>query len=201
MPSAKVKVSEVAHTTITSASGMDLNYVVLKGYDDTNSKGFSKRFFATKKDGSPTKNAEIADGLQPNDWVDVVMDDSSYHNVQTIKKISEPAGGSAPDQTSYKAAGSSNPSGAGSSKGGARSGDQLNRATALEAAVKCVTSSDNGGSADTVIDLAFKFEQFIIYGAAKPTMTYDQSGGETTKPEPDPNLEDVDGPSDDDIPF
>ena len=201
MATAKVKVNEVSHTTITSAKGVDLNYCVLKGYDDTNSKGFSKRFFATKKDGDPTRNAEIADTLQPNDWVEVTMDDTTYKNVQTIKKISEPAGGSAPDQSNFNSAPAETKSSS-SPKGGARSGDQLNRATALELAIEAIRLGESFPSTKTVLDVAEKFEHYIVNGFGNPTMTYDQSGPagqDIPVNEPNPDLEDAVG--DDDIPF
>jgi hypothetical protein len=67
----------------------------MTGYDHTNNRGFKKLFFETKKDGGLTKNAELAQTLQKDDWVEVTMDDSSYKNVQTIRKIAEPAGGAA----------------------------------------------------------------------------------------------------------
>lgn len=200
MSTVKVKVSEVSHTTIQSSAGNDLNYVVLKGYDDTNSKGFSKRFFATKKDGSPTQNAQIADGLGPNDWVEVTMDNTSYRNVTSIKKITPPAGSSAPDQTDYKS-NTSAPSSGGSKGGSGRSGDQLNRATALELAVACLASSDNNTpTVNTVIEIAERFETYIVHGTGKPSMTYTPSNNtpEDAQAEQDPNLEDV---GDDDIPF
>jgi hypothetical protein len=192
----KVKVSDVSPTTIQSAAGKDLNYIVLKGYDDTNSKGFSKRFFATKQDGTATKNAEVAETLAPNDWVEVEIDDSSYKNVTRIRKISEPAGGSAPDQTNYKSnAGSA---GGSSSKGSSRDAGMLNRATALEAAVKVAVASPNGvPSVNTLIDIAVKFESYIMYGIGEPIMTMDTPASDP-EASVNPDLEDV---GDDDIPF
>ena len=204
MPSqVKVRVSEVTPTTITSAQGKDLNYLVLKGYNETDSKGFSKRFFATKQDGTATKNAEIADSLQPNDWVEVTLDDSSYHNVQTIRKIAAPANTQAPDQTSYKQNTNAGSVGGSKSGGGSRDAGMLNRATALEAAVKLVTSSDNGVSGvNQVIDIATKLETYITYGSGTPSMTMESAGQQPAdEQEPvtsDPDLEDI---GDDDIPF
>jgi hypothetical protein len=94
MPSiVNVKVSNVG----TIVRG-DKNMVEINGYDLTNNKGFKKAFFETKRDGGRTKNAEISDGLTPGDFIEVTMDDTSWKNVQFIKKIAEPAGGaSAPD--------------------------------------------------------------------------------------------------------
>lgn len=93
-----VKINTVQHTSQLSKAGNELNYVEITGFDATNNKGFKKRFFATKKDGTATKNAETADALNQDDWAEITLDDTSYHNVQTLKKISEPAGMSAPSQ-------------------------------------------------------------------------------------------------------
>jgi hypothetical protein len=195
MSSVKVKVSEVSHTTIQSSQGKDLNYVVLKGYDDTNSKGFSKRFFATKQDGMPTKNAEVADTLQANDWVEVTMDNTSYKNVTGIERISEPSGGSAPDQTTYKSAGNTG------TKGSSRDAGMLNRASALDLAIKAIATSDNGPiGTKTIIQIADRFEDYITNGIPTPSMTMGTKK-EEPKPEPQPELEDANMPSDDEIPF
>jgi hypothetical protein len=71
------------------------NMVEINGYDHSNNRAFKKAFFETKKDNTLTKNAEIANGLVQNDWVCITLDDTSYHNVQSIRKIAEPQGGSA----------------------------------------------------------------------------------------------------------
>jgi hypothetical protein len=88
----------VKHTTQYSKGGKQLNYVEITGYDATNSKGFKKRFFATKQDGTATVNAEIADGLNKDDWAEIVVDDTEWQNVQFLKKIAQPEGLTAPDQ-------------------------------------------------------------------------------------------------------
>jgi len=194
-----VRVSSVDHTSQTSAAGKDLNYVVIKGFDNSTNKGFSKRFFATKRDGMPTKNAELADTLEQNDWIKVEMDDTSYKNVTRIMKVDEPDNAKAPDQTDYRTSSNTSGSVGGStSKGGARDGGMLNRATALEASVAVSAASPNGvGSVKALLDIAVKFEDYITNGFGTPTMTM-----ETTASEPeasvDPDLEDV---GDDDIPF
>jgi hypothetical protein len=69
--------------------------VEIKGYDHTNNKNISKSFFKTKKDGGMTKNAEKAGNLSPGDWIEMILDDSSYKNMQSFKPISAPAGGDA----------------------------------------------------------------------------------------------------------
>lgn len=110
MPSqVNVKVSNVG-----SIVRGDKNMVEINGYDLTNNKGFKKAFFETKRDGGRTKNAEISDGLQPGDFIEVTLDDTSWKNVQFIKKIAEPAGGAA--APSSAPAGSGNPTGGGSSE-------------------------------------------------------------------------------------
>ena len=75
------------------------NLIEITGYDHTNNKGFKKSFFEEKKGGGRTKAAELADTLVKDDWVEFVLDDTSYANVQTLKKTAEPAGGdSVPSQ-------------------------------------------------------------------------------------------------------
>lgn len=96
----QVKVNTVQHISIPKKSdpSVNLNYVEVTGYDNTNRKGFKKRFFATKQDNTATVNAEIADTLVQDDWCEFVLDDTTYKNVQTIKKIGAPAGSDAPSQ-------------------------------------------------------------------------------------------------------
>jgi len=113
----QVKVNTVQHISIPKKSdpSVNLNYVEITGYDNTNRKGFKKRFFATKQDNTATVNAEIADTLKQDDWVEVVMDDTSYKNVQTIRKISAPSGADVPSQ-------SQGGSGGGGKRGGGSNG-------------------------------------------------------------------------------
>lgn len=95
---AQVKINTIQHTTALSGQGNQLNYVEVTGYDATSRKGFKKRFFATKQDGTATAAAEVADSLNKDDWAEFVMDDSSYKNVTMVKKIAQPAGMEAPSQ-------------------------------------------------------------------------------------------------------
>jgi hypothetical protein len=119
MPSTcQVKVNTVKHTSQIGKANQTLNYVEVTGYDATNSKGFKKRFFATKKDGTATVNAEIADGLNKDDWCEFLMDDTEWQNVQTIKKIAQPEGLTAPDQGGGGGSASSGSSGGGGGGGG-----------------------------------------------------------------------------------
>jgi hypothetical protein len=90
---AQVKVNTVGSTVRGSS-----NMVELTGYDHTNRRGFKKLFFETKKDGGLTKIAEAAQTLKQDDWVEITMDDSSYKNVQSIRRISQPADGDVPTQ-------------------------------------------------------------------------------------------------------
>jgi hypothetical protein len=127
--------------------------VEITGYDATNSKGFKKKFFATKKDGSATKNAETAYTLNENDWCEITMDDTSYKNVQTIKKIAQPAGVTAPPANS-----------GGGRKGGYNNPQKdasIARSVALKAAVDFVGGSDSA-DVETVIEHAKAFEAYLL---------------------------------------
>ena len=86
----QVKVNTINHTTQTSKAGNELNYVEITGFDSTNNKGFKKRFFSTKKDGTATKNAETADTLKQDDWIELTLDDTSYANVRLPRAIQRP---------------------------------------------------------------------------------------------------------------
>jgi hypothetical protein len=203
----------------------------LTGYDNTNRRGFKKLFFETKKDGGLTKNAETANTLKQDDWVEITMDDTSYKNVQSIKRIQEPAGSDVPSQ------GDSNPSrgGGGGSSRGSGSGsssasDKMSKAewaakdakkelgvarsVALKAAVESVSADGKGfttAKMKQVVKAADSFTSFLLNGdfEGKP---------ELAKPEPPPAPPVVtdrapgddqpgsptaadDTPIDDDIPF
>jgi len=201
----QVKVNTVNHTTQRSNAGNELNYVEITGYDATNSKGFKKRFFATKKDGTATKNAETADSLNQDDWIQITLDDTSYHNVQTLKKIAQPAGMEAPSQSS-KASG--NPKSSGGKKGGFKKGGefrtvpQLNREVALNAAVKFVNDGETkAASIDDVVGIAEKFENYLVGqtvdGEVREPL---KNGGSITNPTKEYDSPNND-PQDDDIPF
>jgi hypothetical protein len=197
----KVRVSSVDHTTVTSAKGFELNYVVLKGFDEGANKGFKKQFFATKKDGSPTVNAQTADQLAPNDWVELTLDDTSYQNVQTLRKINAPDGATAPDQNVYQEKVASRPTG-GKSPKAFRTVPQLNREVALDHAIKMVIAKLT--EKKNLIVTAVKFEDYLVNGVGvpdpkiqsktspPPEVHNDQSGN--TPEDTNPNAED-------DIPF
>ena len=120
----EVRVNTINHTTMTSKAGDPLNYVELTGMDNTNSRGFKKKFFSTKKDGTATRNAEIADGLSKDDWVEITMDDSSYANVQTIRKIGQPSNVNEPANGS----GGGGNAGGSYGTGGGGGGDKMTKA-------------------------------------------------------------------------
>jgi hypothetical protein len=73
--------------------------IELTGYDHTNNRGFKKLIFAEKQGGGATVMSDVADTIQKDDWVEMTLDDTTYHNVTMIKKISEPAGSNVPDST------------------------------------------------------------------------------------------------------
>jgi hypothetical protein len=193
----QVKVNTVNHTTQTSNAGNELNYVEITGFDSTNNKGFKKRFFATKKDGTATKNAETADTLNQDDWIEITLDDTSYHNVQTLKKIQEPAGMTAPSQGSTA---SGNPKGSGGSKGGYKGNPAKDKAIARSVALKAAVDFSNPveDGVDEVLAKAQIFEEYLMGGS---TMTVD---GEIRETAPNGNvIQNATTPpvEDDDIPF
>jgi hypothetical protein len=191
----QVKINTVQHTTQTSKAGNDLNYVEITGFDATNNKGFKKRFFATKKDGTATKNAETADSLNQDDWAEITLDDTSYHNVQTLKKIQQPAGMQAPSQASPE---SGNP-GKGN-KGGYKPNPEKEKAiaksVALKASVTFFAGSQEVGAED-IIEMAYKFVEFLtpepaVDGEVRQNLVETAPNGNTIQ---------TPAPTDDDIPF
>jgi len=193
MPSiVKVRVSSVEHTTITSKAGKDLNYIVLKGFDEGANKGFKKQFFATKNDGTPTKSAMTADSLSPNDWVEITLDDSSWQNVQSMRTIGAPSGATAPDQAAYQEKAASRPA-----KGGGktfRTVAQLNREVALSQSVRLVVGK--AVKIKDMISVATKLEDFLVNGVGVPETKTE------TPPPAEPEIPETPvTPSDDDIPF
>jgi hypothetical protein len=200
----KVRVSSVDHTTVTSAKGFELNYVVLKGFDEGANKGFKKQFFATKKDGTPTVNAQTADQLAPNDWVELTLDDTSYQNVQTLRKINAPDGATAPDQVSYQEKTSSRSTGGGKSPKAFRTVPQLNREVALDHAIKMVIAKLT--TQKNLITMAVKLEDYLVNGVGVPdpkiqSETMPPPGNETPSDAPDPDSHPGPAVDDDDIPF
>lgn len=189
MPSiVNVKVSNVG----TIVRG-DKNMVEINGYDLTNNKGFKKAFFETKRDGGRTKNADISDGLSQGDFIEVTMDDTSWANVQFIKKIAEPAGGgSAPDMGK-----------APSSGGGGGGSDKMTKAewaekdrkkevgVARSVAVKAAALMCSGTAAppskklvETMEKLAYRMEAFLMKGDFNAELDAEP----LTEPEPKPEL-------------
>ena len=213
MPSkVNVKVNNVTHTTKTARSGAVLNYVKLTGFNATDNKGFSKEFFATKKDGSATKSAETADTLNQDDWVEITMDDTSYKNVQSIRPIQAPAdAGSVPSQASQPVrntggGGSDRMSKAEWAEKDAKKEISINRSSALKQAVVLAASNSKGGTkanVDSIEKLTKRFFDYLMTG------DFDGKAEELSKISETPALKtpavtpDVVDPSndDDDIPF
>jgi hypothetical protein len=214
---AQVKVNTVG-TTVRGNSNM----IELTGYDHTNRRGFKKCFFETKKDGGRTRNAEVSDSLKQDDWVEITMDDSSYKNVQSIKVISQPAGGDVPSQGGGGGGGSP-PAGdttrASSSNKMSKEEwaakqlkEALNvaRSNALKAAVTAVSGDGKGftGAKMKMIEkMVPGFTSFLMTGdfegkLPEPVVNEQPS---TKEPGDDQNTETESpadtGPPDDDIPF
>ena len=154
----------------------EFNMIEIKGYDHTNNKNFTKAFFETKRDGSLTKNAEIANTLVQNDWITITLDDTSYHNVQSIRKTGEPVGGAA------AAAAAPAPAAGGGTR--ANSSDKMSKAewaekdrkkavsVARSVAVKAAAQMCSGTAAapskklvDTLEKLAYRMEAYLMKGA------------------------------------
>jgi len=206
----QVKVNTQGSTTRGNS-----NMVELTGYDHTNNKGFKKLFFEEKKSGGMTQAAQVAKTLVQDDWCEVTMDDSSYHNVTMIKKIAAPAGAPAESQ----GAGSSERANQRSFRGGGGGGggsDRMSkeewaakdlkkdvsvaRSVALKAAVEMAGTGINKTNVSAIQKLAPIFELYLLHGdfsyvAPEPV----------AKPEPvaqPDNTPDTDNePEDDDIPF
>lgn len=184
--------------------------VELTGYDHSNNKGFKKLFFEEKKSGGPTQAAQAADTLVQNDWVEVTMDDSSYHNVTMIKKIDAPAGAPAESQ----GAGSGGQRSSGSGGGGGsdkmskaewaakdlRKDTAAARSVSLNAAVNLAGTGINKTNVAAIQKLAPIFELYLMHG----DFNYVKPEPVVAEPEPvaQPDNSDVpDNVEDDEIPF
>lgn len=196
-----VRVNTIQHTSQVSAAGNTLNYVEITGFNETDNKGFKKRFFSTKKDGTATKNAETADSLNKDDWIEIVLDDTSYQNVQTLRKIAAPANASAPSQSgttsSAPATGGTNKM----SKADWAEKDRLKAASiARSVALKSATDlviAEGVFDVDTVIEVATKMAEYLT----GPSTTRETSPNGNTIVKPTAPVEEAPAPGDDDIPF
>ena len=165
-----VRINTVQHTSQVSSAGHNLNYVEITGYNETDGKGFKKRFFATKKDGTATKNAETADALNKDDWAEFMLDDTSYNNVQTLKKIAAPANATAPAQagsTPAPAGGAPKMSKADWAVKDQAKNESIARSVALKAAVDFMSGNGETDS-EVVIDKAVEFEAYLLNGRRSP---------------------------------
>ena len=154
--------------------------VEITGFDLQNNRGFKKKFFATKKDGSATKNAETAYLLNKDDWCEITLDDTSYKNVQTIKQISAPAGAeSAPPAQSGGGGKRSSGGGGGSDKMSKAEWAEKDRKkeaaiarnSSLKAAVEFMKVVGKVAKKDNVelcLDVARKFEDFLLVDNKQP---------------------------------
>lgn len=200
-----VRVNSITHTTQLSKAGDDLNYVVITGFDETNNKGFKKQFFATTKAGEATKPAEMADTLNKDDWVEITMDDTSYKNVMTIKKIPSPAGAQAPNRSNTGASGGGG--GGGMTKAewaakDARKEAAISRNSALKAAVefmKIVGKVKGKDNVDLTLDVARRFEDFLTAEAREPGD--DRDIDVNTETLPNGNIVNLPVEEDEEIPF
>ena len=210
MPSTvQVKVDTVGSTVRGSS-----NMVEITGKDLTNDRGFKKAFFETTKDGARTKNATIADGLSRDDFIEVTLDDSSYKNVQFIKKIAGPSGAS--EQASAAADTGNRGGGGGKSSGmskeewalkDAKKELSMARHKAIEASA---IIAGGKGITKTVVDsienLAGRLTAYILTGdfngeVVEPTLKVSKPVDEPVDPGNSGEGSDVPGPEDDDIPF
>ena len=212
---------QVKVNTVGSTVRGNINMVELTGYDHTNRRGFKKLFFETKKDGSLTRNKEIADTLNQDDWIEVTMDDTSYKNVQSIKKIAQPAGGDVPSQGDGGGSAPSGSGGGGSDKMSkaewaakdAKKELGVARSVALKTAVTaCSADSSKVTKAkmEQIEKMADRFTAYLLSGdfSGVPRIPADvpadkQPGDEQgiddgRSPGTEP---DAPTPSDDDIPF
>jgi hypothetical protein len=212
--------------TVRSTVRGNSNMLELTGYDATNRRGFKKVFFETKKDGGLTKNAETANGLKQDDWVNITMDDSSYLNVQSIQRCAEPEGVDVPSQAGGAPAASGGVSGGTST---APKADKMSKAEwaakqarealniardgALKAAVRAVSGDGKGFTKpkmEQVIKLSLSFAAFLFTGdfngvaeITEPVVEVVETPAATTTRQPG---DDAEVPineinTDDDIPF
>jgi hypothetical protein len=196
----------------------------ITGYDHTNRRGFKKLVFETKKGTDTiTKNAEVANTLKQDDWVEITMDDSSYKNVQSIKRIGQPADGDVPSQggggggtspgTSQRNHSSDKMSKAEWAAKDAKKEMGVARSVALKAAVSAV-SADGKGFTKVKLEQIKKmidgFTSFLLNGdfegkpeVPTPQVPADKQPGDDQNSEPPavdaPEI--PEGPQDDDIPF
>jgi hypothetical protein len=205
----QVRINTVGHITRG-----EYNLIEVTGYDETNRSGFKKSFFAEKKEGGATVNAQIAESLTQDDWAEFTLDDTSYHNVQSIRAIGAPANASAPAQSGGSApasSGGSPASGGGGAKKTGRSVGMLNRGSALEAAVKLTAGEKpTKGLINTLEKLAYRMEAFLSKGSfdADVDAVDEPVAPEVPVAQPDnttatqPPVGDAPpAPEDDDIPF
>lgn len=185
MPSTiKVKVKSVELSERGNKNGFEI-----VGFDATNKKGYKTFIFETTQSGDATKAGLVARDLQSGDWIECVVDDSKWKNIQTMKKTSAGTGGG----SSSRGTGIMPSSGGGSKKKGEfRTVPMLNREVALTQAVKF--SEGKKVSADKLIDLAGKMENYLVNGLRTP-------GDEAPVNEPTPPVEEPTVTPDDDIPF
>jgi hypothetical protein len=205
------------------------NMVEINGYDHNNNRPFKKAFFETKKDGGLTKNAEIANSLQPDEWICITLDDTSYHNVQSIRKIAEPQGGSA--AAASAPVGDAPPAYRPAGGGGGGASDKMskadwaekdrkkevsvNRSVALKAAAALFTGK---GATKAIVNslekLAFRMEAYLALGSFDeqvPANVPAEAPAPPTPPAPEKVYDESTGPEptdvkvaageDDDIPF
>ena len=197
----QVRVSQVNYITRG-----EYNMVEIKGYDETNRQDFTKAFFAEKKGGGATANAQNAEQLKQDDWAEITMDDSSYHNVQSIRAIAAPANAGAGGQQQQQ----QQPHTAPAKKTG-RAAGELNREVALTVAGGMFSGASKitKGVIDSLEKLAYRMEAFLVKGSfdseveeVPPVKEFVDGAPATPPPPPPPAPEaETSAPVDDDIPF
>jgi hypothetical protein len=200
----------------------------LTGFDATARRGFKKLFFETKKDGGLTKNAETANTLKQDDWVEITMDDTSYKNVQSIRIIAEPAGQNVPSQAGGEQSGGGGGAPTGGNPRSANGSDKMSKAewaakdskkelgvarsVALKAAVAAVSADGKGFTkvkAEQIKKMINGFTSFLLNGdfegkpepeVATPETPADKQPGDD-RAEGQATDGGEKAPIDDDIPF
>ena len=212
MPTVQVRVN----TINPDAKQGDYDAVEITGFDQTNNRGFKKKFFSTKKGTSiATKAAEAAYGLNKDDWCEITMDDSSFQNVQSIRKIDPPSGAAAP--TAGGGGGKPSTGGGSSDKmtkaewaeKDAKKDAAIARNSALKSAVelmKVVGKVKGKSTVQVVLDVAAQFEEYLNPPAREPGDEDEETPGRTTSPsgttlDTTQTEGPVNSPQDDDIPF
>jgi len=214
MPSTiQVKVNSITPSTRGNKNGSEI-----AGYDVTNNKNYKTFVFELKQDGSPTVAGQVVDSMNPGDWFEAVVDDTKWKNIQSLKKIGEPAGAQVPSGGGAKSGGTGGSRK--SSGGGGKSNDMtkeewaakdaakelsIHRQSALKAAVNAC-AADGGtvtkAKVQQIEKMALRMVAFLSTGDFDGKVPEPVVAPEPTPPMPEPTPRDINPDmADDDIPF